>query len=176
LHEPDVLFLDEPTIGLDVLVKDRIRQFLRRANREFGVTIILTTHDLRDIEEICPRLLMIDRGRLVWDGAVADLKSRHQQTRTLVVEFATDPGVCDLTGAVLTRDEGRRKTFTFDRGVTSVPALLADLMGRYTVEDAAVAEPDIEDVIRDLYASFGNIRPSAAEEVDTWSRVRAVTQ
>jgi ABC-2 type transport system ATP-binding protein len=176
LHEPDVLFLDEPTIGLDVLVKDRIRQFLRTANREFGMTIILTTHDLRDIEEICPRLLMIDRGRLVWDGAIADLKSQHQRTRTLVVEFARDPGRCDLPGAVLARDEGRRKTFRFDREATSVPALLADLMGRYAIEDAAVVEPDIEEVIRDLYESFGASRPAVAEEIDTWSRVRAVTQ
>jgi ABC-2 type transport system ATP-binding protein len=176
LHEPDVLFLDEPTIGLDVLVKDRIRQFLRTANREFGVTIILTTHDLRDIEEICPRLLMIDRGRLVWDGPVTSLKAQHQRTRTLVVEFAVDPGSCDLPSAELIQDEGRRKSFRFDRDVTSTPALLAELMGRYAVEDAAVAEPNIEDVIRDLYASFGTSRPAATEEIDTWSRVRAVTQ
>jgi len=64
LHQPDILFLDEPTIGLDVLVKDRIRTFLRQANRDFGVTIVLTTHDLRDIEEICPRLIIVDRGHI----------------------------------------------------------------------------------------------------------------
>src|ERR671933_73615 len=96
LHEPEVLFLDEPTIGLDVLVKDRIRSFLCAANRELGVTIVLTTHDLRDIEEICPRLLVIDRGRLVWDGAVAGLKARFGRARTLTVEFEGDPGAVFL--------------------------------------------------------------------------------
>src|SRR2546421_204823 len=108
LHEPEVLFLDEPTIGLDVLVKDRIRSFLCAANRELGVTIVLTTHDLRDIEEICPRLLVIDRGRLVWDGAVADLKARFGQARMLTVEFEGDPGAVFLPGAELVRDEGLR--------------------------------------------------------------------
>ena len=176
LHEPEVLFLDEPTIGLDVLVKDRIRQFLRTANRELGVTLILTTHDLRDIEEICPRLLMIDRGRIVWDGAVADLKSRFQRTRALTVEFESDPGPVALAGAELLRDEGRRKTFRFDRTTTSVTTLLAELTGRYPVGDVAVAEADIEDVIRDLYIQLGRSRPAETDEVDTWSRGRAVIQ
>ena len=177
LHEPEVLFLDEPTIGLDVLVKDRIRTFLRAANREYGVTIILTTHDLRDIEEICPRLLIVDRGRIVWDGAVADLKAHHQRARTLTVEFGEDPGAVTLPEAELVKDEGRRKTFRFDRAVTSAPALLAALGRRHAVEDAAIADADIEDVIRRLYAELGRSRPAEeVSELDTWTRGRAVTQ
>ena len=176
LHEPEVLFLDEPTIGLDVLVKDRIRSFLCAANRELGVTIVLTTHDLRDIEEICPRLLVIDRGRLVWDGAVADLKARFGQARTLTVEFEGELGAVFLPGAELVRDEGRRKTFRFDRGATGAPALLAALMSRYPVADAAVAEADIEDVIRALYGTLGRSRPAEDDEIDTWTRGRAVIQ
>jgi len=176
LHEPEVLFLDEPTIGLDVLVKDRVRTFLRAANREFGVTILLTTHDLRDIEEICPRLLVVDRGKLVWDGAVADLKSRFQRTGTLTVEFESDPGAVELTHAALLKDEGRRKTFRVDRQAVSAPALLATLMGRYTVADVAIAEANIEDVIRDLYAGLGQVRSTEGDELDTWTRGRVVLQ
>ena len=137
---------------------------------------MLTTHDLRDIEEICPRLLVIDRGHLLWDGAVADLKARFGQARTLTVEFEGDPGAVFLPSAELMRDEGRRKTFRFDRGATGAPALLAALMSRYPVADAAVAEADIEDVIRDLYVTLERSRPAEDDEIDTWTRSRAVIQ
>jgi ABC-2 type transport system ATP-binding protein len=176
LHEPEVLFLDEPTIGLDVLVKDRVRSFLRQANREFGVTILLTTHDLRDIEEICPRLLVIDRGRIVWDGAVTELKSRFARLRTLTVEFEVDPGPVSLEDAQLVRDDGRHKTFRFDRQATNMPRLLAELMRRYQLEDAAIGEADIEEVIRQLYIDLGRERPPEAEEIDTWSRGQPLTR
>ncbi len=101
LHEPDILYLDEPTIGLDVVSKSRVREFLAGVNRELGVTVILTTHDLSDVERLCSRLMVIDRGRVVYDGTVADLKSRHGQYRTLVVDLiagiARTTAVVDLT-------------------------------------------------------------------------------
>lgn len=90
LHRPPLLFLDEPTIGLDVAVKERIRRFIRYINREEGTTIILTTHDLTDIEELCPRIMIIDRGRIIYDGATAEIKERFGRRRRLVVSFKRD--------------------------------------------------------------------------------------
>ena len=88
LHDPDILFLDEPTIGLDVTAKDRIREFLKMINRERRVTIILASHDLKDIEEICPRILVINRGTIVYDGEVTALKEKLGTQSTIVVDFA----------------------------------------------------------------------------------------
>ena len=89
LHEPRILFLDEPTIGLDVVAKERIRQFLTDINRERGVTVILTTHDLDDIERLCPRVVLIDHGRVIYDGALEALRTRFGRQRTLVVDFSS---------------------------------------------------------------------------------------
>jgi ABC-2 type transport system ATP-binding protein len=175
LHEPEILFLDEPTIGLDVLAKDRIREFLRAVNRERGVTIILTTHDLKDIEEICPRLMVINAGRVVYDGAVGELKARLGDRREIAVEFERDPGPVELPGAELVRDEGARKRYRFDRSAVSAFALMRALEGRYPVSDVSLEEAGIEDVIRELYRQMGREAPEA-EELDTWTRGRAVVQ
>jgi ABC-2 type transport system ATP-binding protein len=176
LHEPEVLFLDEPTIGLDVVVKDRLRRFLRSANRELGVTLLLASHDLRDIEEICPRLLVVHRGRLVWDGGVAELKRRLGHRRRLVVEFEQDPGRLELPSAELVADEGRRKTFAFDGRAIGVPALLTEAARGRALVDASVVDPGIDDLIRDLYAQLAAGPAPEREEVDTWTRARAVAR
>lgn len=151
LHEPDILFLDEPTIGLDVMAKDNIRDFLRTVNRERKVTIILTTHDLKDIEEICPRMIIVNHGKLVYDGSVAKLKSQMGNQRKITVEFEHDPGEVVLTGAALVRDEGRRKQFRFERGTASAFDLLGALASQYPVVDVSLEDDDIEEVIRTLY-------------------------
>ncbi|MCH7472521.1 ATP-binding cassette domain-containing protein [bacterium] len=90
LHNPPLLFLDEPTIGLDVAVKERVRGLIRQINREQGCTIILTTHDLTDIEELCPRIIIIDDGKIIYDGKLAQIKRRFGQTRRVVLEFNKD--------------------------------------------------------------------------------------
>jgi ABC-2 type transport system ATP-binding protein len=87
LHDPPVLFLDEPTIGLDVVAKERIREFLRAANREREVTILLTTHDMGDIEKLCPRVMIIDHGRLLYNGPLAEIRERYGRHRTLVIDL-----------------------------------------------------------------------------------------
>src|SRR5680860_1751927 len=148
LHEPEVLFLDEPTIGLDVEAKDRIRDFLRTINRERETTIILTTHDLADIEEICPRIIVINHCRLVYDGTIQAIKAQLGGQRSVTIEFADDPGDVALPQAKLLRDEGRRKTFAVERSVESTLALLSGIAERYPVQDVSFAEPAIEDVIR----------------------------
>jgi ABC-2 type transport system ATP-binding protein len=110
LHNPDILFLDEPTIGLDVLAKDRIRDALRTVNRERGTTVILTTHDLRDIEEVCERILVVNQGRLVYDDRIAALRATIGGQRTITIDFAHDPGEVTLPHATLVDDRGARKT------------------------------------------------------------------
>jgi len=178
LHEPAILFLDEPTIGLDVLAKDRIRAFLKTINRERKVTIILTTHDLKDIEEICPRLIVINFGQAIFDGTVRELKARLGNQRLVNVEFEHDPGMIELEGAHLVSDNGTRKTFSFDRKETTALDVLTRLSGRFPVSDVSLEEVGIEEVIRQLYRDMGRERPEALAlpEQDTWTHGRIVTR
>lgn len=108
LHDPPLLFLDEPTIGLDVVAKERIRGLIRTINREQGVTVILTTHDLGDVEKLCRRIIMIDHGRLMFDGALETLRQRFGEGRVLVIDFETPPGNLSLPGAEVIRQEANR--------------------------------------------------------------------
>lgn len=154
LHEPDILFLDEPTIGLDMEAKDRIRQFLKTVNRENKVTIILTSHDLQDIEEICQRAIIVNKGTLVYDGDLAQLKDQMDRTKKMIVEFETDPGRIHLQGADLVRDEGLVKHFQFDRDVHSAFDLIAEL-SPFPVKDISLEEPGIEEVLRTFFRQLG---------------------
>lgn len=174
LHDPDILFLDEPTIGLDITAKDRIRKFLHAVNRERHVTIILTTHDLSDIEEICSRLMIINQGGLMYDGTVDALKAQLGTQRKITVEFAHDPGTIELNGASLIRDDGQRKQFRFDKTVASAFDLLGALAEKYPIVDVSLEETSIEEVIRTLYNSAEE-QAIEAEQLDTWTKGRAVT-
>jgi viologen exporter family transport system ATP-binding protein len=148
LHEPELLFLDEPTIGLDVVAKQRVRDFLVEINRERGVTVLLTTHDLGDIERLCSRLLVMDRGSLIWDGAIDELRTRYGGERTLVVDLEEPAPPLVVDGAIVERVEGPRQWLRF-RG----PA--ADLTARVAAAarlvDLQIAEPDIEEIVRRIY-------------------------
>ena len=152
LHDPKILFLDEPTIGLDVVAKDAVRRFLREINRERAVTVILTTHDLEDIEQICPRLIMVDDGSCSttanWAGFAATLGSR----RRLKLEFADDPGPVTLATARLTADEGPVKHYLIENETVSLMDVLAEVGAGRDITDAAIEEPSIEEVIRTFYA------------------------
>jgi ABC-2 type transport system ATP-binding protein len=175
LHEPEVLFLDEPTIGLDVLAKDRIRDFLKLVNKERGTTIILATHDLKDIEELCDRILVVNLGKLVYDGRIAGLRGRLGGERTIVVEFSEDPGPVEIPHASLVEDRGMRKVYAFDRAEMPALDLVSKLPGHLPIADISFQEPDIEEIIRRLYTSMEADRPDQ-EEIDTWTRGRVVTQ
>ena len=151
LHDPKILFLDEPTIGLDVVAKDAVRKFLAEINRERGVTIILTTHDLQDIETICPRLIMVDHSKLIFDGELKRLRGALGSARRLTLEFATDPGPLVLGTATLTADEGLRKHYLLEREDVSLVQVLSEVGSDRGLKDVALHEPDIEEVIRTFY-------------------------
>lgn len=159
LHEPKILFLDEPTIGLDVVAKDVVRKLLARINRERGTTIILTTHDLRDIEEICPRLIMVDDGKLLFDGPLASLNARFGVRRKLKLEFAADPGMVTIAGGEPAGGEGVVREFLMPDDSRSLVDIIAALDAGAKLVDVSLHEPDIEEVIRTYYQSRRNVHP-----------------
>jgi ABC-2 type transport system ATP-binding protein len=150
LPGPKVLFLDEPTIGLDVEAKAAVREFLRELNASEGTTVILTTHDLDDITRLCNRLMIIDHGRLIYDGTVERLLSLYGTTRVLVVDLVDDVDV-RVDGAVTVRAEGRRRWLQFARDELSAAELIARVLARHEMVDLTLEEPDIEDVVRRIY-------------------------
>lgn len=154
LHDPVILFLDEPTIGLDVVAKERIREFLTDINRQRGVTVILTTHDLEDIERLCQRVVLIDHGRIIYDGALDDLRTRYGRQRTLVVDLdqQDEHAACmQIDHAEVVRCEGPRVWLRFDRDTTTAAALIADVTARYSIRDLTVEEPAVEAIVRGIY-------------------------
>ncbi|MFD5101823.1 ABC transporter ATP-binding protein [Streptomyces albidochromogenes] len=151
LHDPEVLYLDEPTIGLDVISKAKVRDFLRDLNAERGTTVLLTTHDLTDIEQLCKRVMVIDHGRLVYDGALAGLHEVGESERTLVVDLERELPPVEVAGARVLRVEGPRQWLAFPASVSAAP-LVAAVAQRYPLVDLSVREPDIEAVIAKMYA------------------------
>jgi ABC-2 type transport system ATP-binding protein len=151
LHEPHIIFLDEPTIGLDVVAKERIRQFVKSINRERGVTVILTTHDLGDVEKLCERVMMIDHGKLLFDGSPGELVRRFGGERELVVDFAEDYADVEIDGARIAQRNDRRVTYRFARGSISASELIQRLSAQYRILDLSVQEPQIEDTVRKIY-------------------------
>ncbi len=151
LHDPEILYLDEPTIGLDVVSKGRLRDFLRTLNAERGTTLLLTTHDLQDIEALCRRVIVIDHGTAVYDGTLAGLHQQGGSTRTLVVDLVDERPAISVAGATVRRVEGPRQWLSFPADASAAP-IVAAVVAAYDVADLSVQEPDIEDVIRELYS------------------------
>jgi ABC-2 type transport system ATP-binding protein len=150
LHEPELLFLDEPTIGLDVVAKQRVRDFLIEINRERGVTVLLTTHDLGDIERLCKRLLVIDQGSLIWDGRIDELKRRYGDERTLIVDLEEPAPPLQIDGARVEKVDGPRQWLRF-RGPAA--ELTARIAASARLVDLQITEPDIEEIVRGIYGS-----------------------
>src|SRR5262244_1209538 len=154
LHEPELLFLDEPTIGLDAVSKLAVREFIRRLNQESGVTVILTTHDMDDIEALCRRVMVIGDGRILSDGTLADLRASVTRERWLTVDLVDGAPVAAVTDpdAALIRQEGKRFFLAFDPQRISVPDLIARIARNYPVHDLFVENPPIEAIIARIYA------------------------
>jgi viologen exporter family transport system ATP-binding protein len=156
LHSPELLILDEPTIGLDVLSKQRLREFLVRERLERGTTLLLTTHDMGDIERLCDRVLVVDHGRLAYDGSLPGLAATVGAQRVLVVDLDRPWADLHIAGTTHLRSEGGglRQHLAFDPAKLSAAAVLAAVtaeVGPVGVRDLSIEEPDIEDVVRRVY-------------------------
>ncbi|WP_245717613.1 ABC transporter ATP-binding protein [Nocardia jejuensis] len=159
LHSPELVILDEPTIGLDVLSKQRLREFLRYERTQRGTTLLLTTHDMGDIERLCERVLVVDHGTLVYDGSLAGLAATVGEHRVLIVDLAEPTAdLTDLPGATLLGSEGAgmRQRLAFDAETTTAAQLLGAVSARAQVRDLSIEEPDIEDVVRRIYEASVN--------------------
>lgn len=151
LHEPSLVFLDEPTIGLDVVAKERIRQFVRYVHRERGATIILTTHDLSDVEKLCERVMILDQGLLLYDGRLDALVERFEDSRRLVVTFADEVADASLPGLPPPARENGRAIYTFDPRRVSASEIIAALLQRHRIADLEVQRAEVEVTIRRIY-------------------------
>jgi ABC-2 type transport system ATP-binding protein len=158
LYEPQILYLDEPTIGLDVVAKENMRIFIEEMNRDSGTTIVLTTHDLADVERLCRRLILIDHGHVLYDGAVEHLKTKYAPHRILVVELeplAVSSGrridAADVPGAEIVEQADGVARIQFESARTPVQDLIAALNARYPIADLSIVEPDLEGVVRQIY-------------------------
>ncbi|MEW1959152.1 ATP-binding cassette domain-containing protein [Kineococcus sp. NPDC059986] len=155
LHSPELLLLDEPTIGLDVLSSERLRQFLRAERAERGTTLLLTTHDMGDVQRLCDRVLVVDHGRAAYDGDLPGLVRRVGARRVLVVDLrdAVDPGPVAGAELLAVEEGGFRRRYAFSAEETTAAEVLAQVSRTAEVRDLSVEEPDIADVLRRLYAS-----------------------
>jgi ABC-2 type transport system ATP-binding protein len=153
VHRPRLLVLDEPTIGLDMISKERLRHFLVAERAEFGTTLLLTTHDMGDIERLCDRVLVIDRGRLVFDGTLPSLAERVALQRVLVVDLPEpSPDLQVSAAAHIGSDlDGQRQRLAFSPKETTAARVLAEVSALTEVVDLTLEEPAIEDIVRTLY-------------------------
>ncbi|MDH3680245.1 MAG: ATP-binding cassette domain-containing protein [Acidimicrobiia bacterium] len=151
LHDPELVFLDEPTVGLDVVSKHEVRRFLGELNREQGTTVLLTTHDLSDIEHLCRRMVIIDNGTVAYDGPLDDFRSRYGTHRTIVVDLQEEGPPLDVAGTDVVDVVGARQWLRFDRRLTSASQVVTAIVAQRAIRDLAIEEPDIEDMVRRLY-------------------------
>ena len=151
LHSPSLLFLDEPTIGLDAVSKLAVRGFIKRLNRDKGVNVILTTHDMDDIEALCERVIVINEGRVLSDGTLDDLRRAVTAERWLIVDLAEESGEVSDPDATVIRREGGRVSLRFDPARVSPAALIARLAAAHPIRDLFVQNPPIEEIIARLW-------------------------
>ncbi|WP_028546748.1 ABC transporter ATP-binding protein [Paenibacillus taiwanensis] len=158
LHSPTILFLDEPTIGLDVLAKHNIRKFLRNINKQKNVAVFLTTHDLKDIEEICDRIIIVNQGKSVFDGHILQLKKdTGTMNKRVTIEFYTDPGQLQISNAKLISDEGVRKKYEFIHTDIQGAGVMKSIMGikhQDKIKDISIEEMSIEEIIHKVFVNL----------------------
>jgi ABC-2 type transport system ATP-binding protein len=157
LHSPSILFLDEPTIGLDANSKLALRDFIRTLNRDGGVTVILATHDMRDIEALAQRVLIIGNGRILRDGPIASMRAETSGERRLIVDFAKEFGDITIEGVTVLSRTGRRVVFAFDARITSAHVLITRLTADHSIDDLSIEEPTIEELIAMFYTNHGAV-------------------
>lgn len=154
LHSPEIVFFDEPTIGVDVVGKETIRNFIKELNQEDKVTMLFTTHDMQDIEKVCEKLIVIDKGEKIYDGSLLSIREKYGTTRQLDVEFAGTEQVAPIANVEMVElDEldGRKKRFVFENKQVQINELMNYLLQNYRVKDISISEPEIESIIRKIY-------------------------
>jgi ABC-2 type transport system ATP-binding protein len=156
IHRPRLLVLDEPTIGLDMISKERLRHFLVAERAEHGTTLLLTTHDMGDIERLCERVLVVDHGRLVFDGTLPQLAETVSLERVLVVDLATEHPDLVVPAArhIGSELDGQRQRLAFSPEETTAARVLAEVSAHVEVVDLTLQEPAIEDIVRTLYVQL----------------------
>lgn len=158
LHSPKIVFFDEPTIGVDVVGKEKIRSFIKELNIQDKVTMIFTTHDMQDIEKTCNRLIIIDKGSKVYDGSIQGIKEQYGTTRKLQVEFNESYDILlpatsmkNIQIKNMEDSEGRKKQFIFDNTNVQIDELMNHLLQNYSIKDINISEPEIEEIIGKIY-------------------------
>lgn len=144
LHSPKIVFFDEPTIGLDVVAKEKIRNFIRYMNQKNNTTIIFTTHDMQDIEKICERLIIIDSGKKIYDGSIQDIKNRYTSIKNIE----------------LILEDGRKEMRTYDTSIKPMNQIMEEIFRENQVKDISICEPEIDEIIRDIYEGSSRILSS----------------
>ncbi len=151
LHSPSLLFLDEPTIGLDVEVKYSIRKFIKEINKKYRTTVILTTHDLDDVQALCDRIIIINDGRIISDSSLDEIIEKNAPKRQLIVDLYTDDIHIEHPSAEVVKVEGQRVTIKFKKTEVSAAELIGYISGKYAIRDISLVESDIDDIIRNIY-------------------------
>jgi len=159
LHNPDILFLDEPTIGLDLIAKERIRIFIRHRNEVRRTTVILTTHDLTDVAKLCKRVMIIDKGKLLYDGELSSLHKRFGGKRQLIVDFSEVYDNYQIHGAEILEIDNKRVVYNFERDVLTATELIGRITNKFRILDLSVREPEIENTIRRIYEDRLLVKP-----------------
>lgn len=146
LHSPKIVFFDEPTIGLDVVAKEKIRDFVKYMNETEQTTIIFTTHDMQDIEKVCDRLIIIDTGKKIYDGSIAEIKSKYINSKTIEIWL----------------ENGKKEVKTFDVNQTPMNEVMEELFSKYHIKDISICEPEIDGIVRDIYEGRVSLDPAVA--------------
>ena len=166
LHDPAIVFLDEPTIGMDVVVKEQTRTFLRSQVEERGRTIVLTTHDMTEVARLCERVLLINHGRLMFDGSLEDLKAAHGGKPVVNVTFSEPVGAPEVPGSRVVSHEGIQAVLA-PVGATTPEDIVRGLISRFPVINIAVVEANLEDVMRDVYLTKLDERDVDPRDIET---------
>ena len=154
IHSPKIVYLDEPTIGLDVLVKDKIRGAIKELNKKYNITVILTTHDMKDIEELCSRIIIIDKGKILYDGKLTDIKYRFGNTKTIYIPNNVTIDEDSLKaefGAVTIEAADDRFAIKFSQNDVDLDSMLLYLINNYHIKDFKIEDISIEDITKKLY-------------------------
>jgi ABC-2 type transport system ATP-binding protein len=156
LHSPKILFLDEPTIGLDAVSKLAVRKFIKQINKEKGVTVLLTTHDMGDIEELCSRVMLIGKGSLLYDGDISELRRRFETKRILSIDYenCSTPIVFNQSGVELISQSDDAAVISFNPSEVSASTLINQLSSKYSIKDLTVKESSIEEIISNIYKEY----------------------